>query len=159
MTRSMGMPSIFILIMGTYASGTPCAPYYHSHQQIPQVNDRNTHRHFGDALRIFEHGLKYVKEVFSGHMLRDHAERVDVRAGPMHTKAIRPEREDLAASSVCRCLWEPTCERYSAHKFLDESCYPLEDNCSVCTYLLLAYAPFLLGSPYSRTKTAEQRSN
>ena len=43
-----------------------------------------TYRHFRHALRVLEHVLKDVKEVFSGHMLRHDTERVDIRAGAMH---------------------------------------------------------------------------
>ena len=37
-----------------------------------------THRHLRDPLRLLEHVLKDVKEVFAGHMLRHDAQGVDV---------------------------------------------------------------------------------
>lgn len=47
-----------------------------------------THRHLRDSLRLLEHMLKNVEEVFSGHMLRHDAQGVDVRPWAVHAQAI-----------------------------------------------------------------------
>ena len=131
----MGIPDIFVLIIGTYASGTP---YHPGRMGETSVNLRavrtpaaeaingerlqrdRTHRHLRDPLRFLEHVLKDVKEVFSGHMLRHDAQGVDVRPGPVYAQAIRPEREYFTASSVGGGLGEPTLQRHCAHEVLDK---------------------------------------
>ena len=83
MTRSIGMPDIFVLMIGTYASGTPCDTIVIIHALLSN-GTKDPYRHLRHALRLLEHVLKDVKEVFAGHMLRHDAQGVDVLPRPVH---------------------------------------------------------------------------
>ena len=97
-------------------------------------NDRSPQKR---ANRILEHVLKDVKEVFSGHMLRHNAKRVDIRTGAVHAQPIRPKREYLPARSTGSCFRQSTSERDCANEFLDEGCYPPQDYLSVKPWRLV----------------------
>ncbi len=94
------MPDTFVLMIGTYASGTPYVVIVHACSSRG-ARDHHTHRDFCHTLHLLEHMLEDVEEVFALHMLRHHAQRVDIGAGPMNAELIRAECVYLSASSVC----------------------------------------------------------
>jgi len=60
------------------------------------------HRNLCHSLSVPEHALKDVEEIFSGDVLRNNAQRIDVTPWTMYTQTVRPECEDFSPSGF-RC--------------------------------------------------------
>ena len=63
MRRSTGIPEIFVLMTGTYASGTPCG--HKNRSMLPSSKSNSTYRDFRHSIQVLKHGLKDIKEIFS----------------------------------------------------------------------------------------------
>lgn len=93
--RSIGMPEISNVMMGTYASGTP---YHRTCNEPPGQSKRTmvtTHRNRRHTLHLTQHWLQDVEKVFSGYLTRNNAESVYVGARTVDTEAVRAERVDI----------------------------------------------------------------
>ena len=61
-------------------------------------------RYFRDVIALLQQGLEDLEKVFALDVLGSDAQRVDIRAGPMHTESVGAKCEDFAARGTRRVL-------------------------------------------------------